>query len=201
VSAEITDKRVEAAGWLFYDGECDSCRAAARRFGRILPRRNFALRPLQSPGAAERLGLDDRDLLREVRLLLADGRSLGGADAVVEIARHIWWGWPLWLMSRFPGARPILRAAYHRIAANRHCVAGVCLTSKRLAAITLRVGSTERSEPRSAILLQPIIALLKVFKRLWFAGGTQTANTRESHSTPPQPNRPRHRHSAFFELP
>jgi hypothetical protein len=45
---------------------------------------------------------------------------------VVEIARHIWWAWPLWLLSRVPGARPVLCAIYRVIAANRHCIGGVC---------------------------------------------------------------------------
>ena len=70
-------------------------------------------------------------MLREMRLLLADGRDLGGADAVVEIARHIWWAWPLWLVSRVPGARAILRAIYRVIAANRHCIGGACKIPRR----------------------------------------------------------------------
>jgi len=66
-----------------------------------------------------------------MRLSLADGRNLGGADAVVEIARRIWWAWPLWLFSRIPGARPFLQAVYRVIAANRHCRAGVCRIPRR----------------------------------------------------------------------
>jgi predicted DCC family thiol-disulfide oxidoreductase YuxK len=133
VNTEITDNNVGTAGWLFYDGECRVCCESARRFGRILARRRFELRPLQSPGVAQRLGLGDRDLLRETRLLLADGRNLGGAEAVVEIARHIWWAWPLWLASRLPGARPVLHAIYRVIAANRRCFGGVCKIPRRRA--------------------------------------------------------------------
>src|SRR5262245_11710015 len=99
VRAEITNDNLDSAGWVFYDGECAWCRASARRFGRILARRGFQLRPLQSPGVAEQLGLEDRDLLREMRLLLGDGHRFSGADAIVEITRHIWWAWPLWLFS------------------------------------------------------------------------------------------------------
>jgi hypothetical protein len=72
-------------------------------------------------------------VLRETRLLLADGHNLGGADAVVEIARHIWWAWPLWFLSRGPGARPVLHAIYRVIAANRHCIGGVRKTPRRRA--------------------------------------------------------------------
>jgi len=134
VNTEITDINVGiVVGSLFYDGECPLCCASARRFRRILARRRFELQPLQSPGAAARLGLGEEDLLQETRLLLADGRKLGGADAVVEIARHIWWAWPLWFFSLVPGMRPILRAVYRVIAANRHCVGGVCKISRRRA--------------------------------------------------------------------
>ena len=66
-----------------------------------------------------------------MRLLLTDGRSLGGADAIVEIARRIWWAWPLWVISRFPGVMGILRAGYRILAANRHCANGVCLITHR----------------------------------------------------------------------
>jgi predicted DCC family thiol-disulfide oxidoreductase YuxK len=142
MNTENTDSIVGTAGWLFYDGQCPLCRAAARRFGRILARRGFGLRPLQSPGAAQRLGLDERDLIREMRLLLADGRNLGGADAVVEISRHIWWAWPLWLFSHLPGANPLLHASYRRLAAKRHCLGGRC-------GIEPAKGSTKACEPRS----------------------------------------------------
>jgi len=96
-----------------------------------MARRNFQLRPLQSADALDLLGLSEGDMLRESNLLLADGRTLGGADAVVEIARHIWWGWPLWLLSRAPGVRPVLHAIYRVIAANRHCLGGVCKIPRR----------------------------------------------------------------------
>ncbi len=126
MNAEINDNKAGIAGWLFYDGECRLCCESARRVERILDRRRFVLRTLQSPDAPRLLGLSGPALLHEMRLLLADGRHLGGADAVVEIARRIWWAWPLWLFSRVPGVRPCWRAVYRVIAANRHCIGGVC---------------------------------------------------------------------------
>ena len=126
MNADITATNDSNAGCLFYDGECRFCCASARRVERILARRRFQLRTLQSPDAPQRLGLSDQALLGEMRLLLAEGRNLGGADAVVEIARRIWWAWPLWLLSRVPGARPALHALYRVIAANRHCIGGAC---------------------------------------------------------------------------
>lgn len=96
-----------------------------------LVRRRFILVPLQSPEAARRLNLARPALLEEMQLLLGEGRKLGGADAIVEIARRIWWVWPLWFLSRLPGAMPLLRAAYRVLAANRHCANGACLITHR----------------------------------------------------------------------
>lgn len=131
MNTEYADKNVSVAGWLFYDGECPLCCASARRVEPILARHHFQLRTLQSPEAPLRLGLSGRALLRETRLLLPDGRRLDGADALLEIARHIAWAWPLWFVSHIPGARHLLRAAYRVVAANRHCSSGACRLPRR----------------------------------------------------------------------
>jgi len=72
------------------------------------------------------LGLDTESLLKEMRLITTDGRNLGGADALVEIARAIWWAWSVSLLARLPGVMPVLRIAYRCLAARRHCFGGVC---------------------------------------------------------------------------
>ena len=126
MNTELSDTPVTNAGCVYYDGECRFCCASVRRLETILHRRGFVFRPLQSPEARQRFGVSDHALLREMRLSLADDRNLGGADAVAEIARQIWWAWPLWLFSRLPGARPFLQAVYRVIAANRHCLGGAC---------------------------------------------------------------------------
>lgn len=131
MNTEITDNNATPAGWVFYDGECRICLAWAERLRAALGRRRFNLVPLQSPDASRQLGLVGPALLGEMRLLLADGRNLGGAAAIVEIARRIWWGRPLWAISRFPGVMPVLRAGYRILAANRYCANGVCLITHR----------------------------------------------------------------------
>lgn len=77
-----------AAACAYYDGDCRFCIALARRFERVLARRSITLMPLQTVGAAARLGLSDDRLLTEMRLRLRNGHVLGGADAVMEIARR-----------------------------------------------------------------------------------------------------------------
>lgn len=123
MNTEITET---TKGWVLYDGQCAFCRGWLSRSYRLLRRRGFKFATLQSPWVSTRFGLNQADLLQEMRLILADGRKLGGADALIEIARSIWWARPLYLLSRFPGAKQVLRATYRWIARNRHCLGGSC---------------------------------------------------------------------------
>jgi hypothetical protein len=54
----------------------------------------------------------------------------GGAEAVVQIARRIWWSWPLFALSRLPGVMTLFDKLYARIAANRYCADGNCEVQK-----------------------------------------------------------------------
>jgi len=111
---------------VFYDADCRFCAAGARRFERVLTRRRFSLVPLQAADAAARLGVDQSHLLDEMRVRFEDGRVVGGAEAIMQIARRIWWAWPLWAFSRLPGVARPMDAAYKWFARNRGCVSGSC---------------------------------------------------------------------------
>ena len=117
--------RDRSSASVFYDADCRFCVSAARRFERVLGRRRLELVPLQTPGAAATLGVPDDLLLDEMRLRLQDGAVFGGATAVAEIARRIWWAWPLWALSQLPGAMRPLRATYMWIARRRGCTNAV----------------------------------------------------------------------------
>ncbi len=119
------------AGWVYYDGECRLCRAWAERLRETLAKHRFHLLPLQSPDAARQLRIGNPTRSGEMKLRLADGTILGGADALIEIARRVWWGRPLWVVSRLPGIMAVLRAGYRLLAANRLCANGVCLITHR----------------------------------------------------------------------
>jgi len=129
----MTDKNAKqpTAGWVCYDGDCALCLRWLRRVEHPLLRRGFGFAPLQTNWVRARLNLTETDLLTEMRLLLPDRNVVGGADAVVALARHVWWLWPLWLASHIPGAMPIIRASYRYIARNRHCASGACEIPKR----------------------------------------------------------------------
>src|ERR1700731_2668093 len=99
LASEFTGgKGRHARGWLFFDAECGFCTRTARWLLPILERRGLAVAPLQDPRVGALLGLSRSELLRELRFLLSDGSQYGGADAVLAVAREIWWGRPLvWL--------------------------------------------------------------------------------------------------------
>jgi predicted DCC family thiol-disulfide oxidoreductase YuxK len=100
---------------VYYDAECSFCVGTARLVERALTRRQIRLLPLQTLGTFD-----------EMRLRLEDGSVVGGADAVVDLARRIWWAWPVWVVSWVPGAMPIMRATYQWIARHRGCAGGSC---------------------------------------------------------------------------
>lgn len=124
----MTDKDNSSAkgGWVFYDAECPLCVAGVRHIGGLFDRQGFVWRALQEPGTAAKLGVTQSDLLGEMKLLLADGRVVGGADAWSALFRSVWWLRPLaWLMC-LPGLHGLGHAAYRFIARNRYCLSGAC---------------------------------------------------------------------------
>jgi predicted DCC family thiol-disulfide oxidoreductase YuxK len=131
LASDFTDARGRhARGWLFFDAECGFCTRIARWVAPILARREIGLAPLQDPRVGPLLGLSQMDVLREIRVLMADGTHSGGADAAVALAREIWWARPLVWFSKIPGAMNLLRRAYYGIAARRHCAATQCETAE-----------------------------------------------------------------------
>jgi len=133
LNTEITEINVETPGrgWVFYDGDCRLCVGTARHFARLLRAHGFEPAALQTPWVRKRLGLASEGDPAEMIVLTAGGAVFGGADGILQIARRIWWAWPLFAMAKIPGVTPLLRASYRRLAANRHCFDGACQTSLR----------------------------------------------------------------------
>ena len=115
-----------AIAHVYYDAECRLCVTLARTFGRALHTRDMQLVPLQAPGVAAVLGVAEHDLMTEMRVRLRNGLVIGGADGMLEVARRMWWAWPLWALSRIPGAMRPMRAFYRWVARNRGCTGRVC---------------------------------------------------------------------------
>jgi predicted DCC family thiol-disulfide oxidoreductase YuxK len=107
-------------GWILYDAECRMCRDMMRRFEKTFTSRGFAFGPLQ-------LDLKPGERPTEMRVRTVAGRDFGGADAVLFLARFVWWGRPLLWFAKIPGAKKVLHRIYREIASRRSCDNGACL--------------------------------------------------------------------------
>lgn len=113
-------------GWILYDDSCGFCRRWAPFWEKELCRRGFGIAPLQADWVRERLEIDDARLLDDVRLLLADGSHLAGAEVYRFAMRRIWWAWPAYALSLVPGLRRLFDLAYRKFARNRHRISASC---------------------------------------------------------------------------
>lgn len=125
MKSEMTDEGAKN-GWVLYDGDCQICTALVRRWGSALHRRGFRSVPLQTSWVRERLGMSESELMLEMRVLSPTGKVIGGADALLLLARSFWWAAPLVWLSHLPGMRKLLDALYRWGAARRYCVNGAC---------------------------------------------------------------------------
>ncbi len=126
LTSELTDRKSRhARGWLFYDAECKFCTRLARWLARPMQRRGLAVAPLQDPRVSALLGLSPDELLRAIRFV-ARGRQYSGADALLSVARELWWARPLVWVTKIPGVSPALRCVYAWGAQRLHCRAQVC---------------------------------------------------------------------------
>src|SRR5438874_13010576 len=124
---EFTDRKArQARAWLFFDAECGFCTRIARWLAPILARRGVGAAALQDPRVGALLGMARRELFKELRFLLSDGTSFGGARAVIAVAREIWWARPCGWLAALPGMMPLLDRGYRWIAARRGCVSQSC---------------------------------------------------------------------------
>src|SRR5882762_3514909 len=133
LSAEMTDTKGRRAmrGWILFDRDCSICTSLVRRFRHTFEKRGFGLAALQDPRVAALLALPPEDLLREMRVITCEGEIHGGAEAVVYLARQVWWAWPLYAAAQLPGVPRILDAGYRWFADHRSCSSGKCSLSGR----------------------------------------------------------------------
>jgi predicted DCC family thiol-disulfide oxidoreductase YuxK len=128
LSSEMTDAKGSrtSRGWVFFDRDCPVCTALARRFRRPLEKLGFGLAGLQDPRVQALLNLPPEELLREIRVATVEGKIYGGAEAVLFLARQIWWAWPLYAAAKLLGVPRILNAGYRWFADHRTCSSGIC---------------------------------------------------------------------------
>lgn len=118
--AQFTDRPVERP-LVIFDGDCGFCRRMVRQMQRITgDRADYA--------AAQDVGKDFPSILpeefaREVKLVETDGQVYGAAEAVFRLVfdagKGPWWGVPLWVYRKAPGARWVSEAGYRFVATHR----------------------------------------------------------------------------------
>ena len=134
MNSEKTDKTSKrpVRGWVGFDGACGLCGGGVRRWRAVFERRGFRFVPLQEPWLAGRLGLRPGELPGDMKLLLADGRVVGGVEALIRLGGAVWWLAPFTWMASVPGVRGLLAQGYRRLARNRYAISE-CLRRKQRA--------------------------------------------------------------------
>jgi predicted DCC family thiol-disulfide oxidoreductase YuxK len=110
----------EPAGTLFFDGNCGMCTRSRDLLLRMDRTGNLQTETLQSPGAAERLGIAPASLLESVRWLDPSGAVYSGAEAAnAALSAAIGSRIPL-VIYRIPGIRFVEDGVYRWVAAHRY---------------------------------------------------------------------------------
>jgi len=115
-------------GWILNDDSCGFCRRWVPFWESALLKRGFAIAPLQADWVREKTRLEDKELLQDLRLLLANGDQIQGADVYRYAMKRIWWAQPLYLFSVTPLCRNLFNWGYQTFAAHRYQVSRVCKT-------------------------------------------------------------------------
>jgi predicted DCC family thiol-disulfide oxidoreductase YuxK len=128
LASEMTDgKGRHARGWLFFDSECAFCTRIAAWLAGPMRRRGLAVAALQDPRVGALLGLSREELLRAICFVVSDGGQFSGTDALLAVARELWWARPLVWISRVPGSMPALRSGYRWGGERWRCRAVGCM--------------------------------------------------------------------------
>jgi predicted DCC family thiol-disulfide oxidoreductase YuxK len=107
-------------GTLFFDGACGMCTRSRDLLLRMDRAGKLHTEVLQSPGAAQRLGIEPASLLESVRWLDSSGAVYSGAEAAnAAFSAAIGTRIPL-AIYRIPGIRYIEDVVYRWVAANRY---------------------------------------------------------------------------------
>jgi predicted DCC family thiol-disulfide oxidoreductase YuxK len=120
------DSNHQPIGWVLYDDTCGFCREWIPFWTPTLRKIGLDIAPLQAPWVLERLNMPLEEVVRDIRLLFADGRHIAGAEVYRYAVQHIWWAYPLYLFSVMPGCRSLWDWGYRKFRDNRYHVSTAC---------------------------------------------------------------------------
>ncbi len=113
-------------GWILYDDSHGICRRWIPFWEKTLRKRGFAIAPLQADWVRQRLALVETELLHDLRLLLANGELIHGADTYRYAMKHIWWAYPIYLFSVMLAGKSLFNCCYRKFAVHRHRLSQAC---------------------------------------------------------------------------
>ncbi len=113
-------------GWIPYDGGCGFCFRWVHLWERVVERRGFTIKDLQSAQADGSLQVSQENLLDDIRVLTRAGKLESGADAYLYVSRYIWWAWPFYAVFRLPVFNRMLWWGYRWFNRNRYRVSRHC---------------------------------------------------------------------------
>jgi predicted DCC family thiol-disulfide oxidoreductase YuxK len=111
--------------WVFYDSECPMCSNLTHNAKKLTAGQGLGFASLHSDWVKEKIK-DVKEPLKEMLILKPDGNIIGGADAMVHLARKIWFTRPIYWIYQIPGMKFVYKPVYAFIAKNRYCISKVC---------------------------------------------------------------------------
>jgi predicted DCC family thiol-disulfide oxidoreductase YuxK len=122
----MNEPKTKPVGWILYDDSCGFCRRWVPFWQNTLQKRGFEVAPLQADWVGEKLQLAEKVMLQDLRLLLANGEQIQGADTYRYAMKRIWWAYPVYLFSIVPLGRIIFNWSYRTFATHRHQISRAC---------------------------------------------------------------------------
>lgn len=123
--------RLPRVGWVLYDDGCGFCFRWVHLWEKVIERRGFALKDLQSAWEGGSLQISQQNLLDDIRVLTRAGELKSGADAYLFVAQTIWWAWPFYAVFSIPGLNAVLWGGYRWFNRNRYRVSRLCPLPQR----------------------------------------------------------------------
>ena len=108
-------RAIVSNGVVYFDSTCGLCTAGTTAWAGWLGRHGFAVEPF--PIGARPAEMEMRD---------AAGRLWGGIDALGQITRTAWYGWPFYALTRLPVSRQLLAFGYRQVARRRQRISTAC---------------------------------------------------------------------------
>lgn len=122
-SAPSCAERAAFAVELFYDGDCPLCMREVRLLGRLDKHHRLRLTDLRHATDVEGRTYDE--LMERMHGRLPDGAWIDGVEVFRRAYAAVGFGWVV-ALTRVPGIRHLLDAAYHVFAKNRLRLTGRC---------------------------------------------------------------------------